>query len=242
MIIRELVVYLYSIFNLFNFQLMSDQLSPLPAIVGVFSPNNLSMLKNIKTAAEQIGNLAERFTSEAESYAEAIVKVRAEYAELEARNNANIAAFQTAKDAITKEIAEQKRIAKLDLELSVKADREAAMVKIAQEMGLVVLTPADLNDRDAKITALTAEVGAIRGKTEGIMKAQFASELKEVTASTAAQTAQLQANYNAAQSQIDFLNKQIEDLRNQLKSTMATAEAMVAAATKPVTITNAGGR
>ena len=240
MIIRELVVYLCSIFNLFNFQLMSNQLSPLPAVVGVFSPNNLSMLKNIKIAAKEIGNLAERFTSEAELYAEAIVKVRAEYAELEAQNAANIAAFQTAKDAITKEIAEQKRIAKLDLDLSVKADREAAMVKIAQEMGLVVLTPADLNDRDAKITALTAEVGAIRGKTEGIMKAQFASELKEVTASTAAQTAQLQANYNAAQGQIDFLNSQLSDLREQMTATMATAQRMVEAATKPVNITNSG--
>lgn len=219
---------------------MSDQLSPLPSLVGLFTPNNQGMISKIKDASNQLGAIADRFTTEIEAYAEAVTKARAEYAELEARNNANIAAFQTAKDAITKEIAEQKRIAKLDLDLSVKADREAAMVKIAQEMGLVVLTPADLNDRDAKITALTAEVGAIRGKTEGIMKAQFASELKEVTASTAAQTAQLQANYNAAQSQIEFLNSQLYDLREQMTATMATAQRMVEAATKPVNITNSG--
>lgn len=141
---------------------------------------------------------------------------------------------------------EQKlREAKIELEFKVRENEDAVRAELLKKAGLVATTQAELNRLSSELTVAQAAAQRTEFEAVSIAKQEITrekdAEIAELKSAHRVELAQLEANANSDKTTIALLNKQINDLQEQIKANReAEIKKAEAAANSQAVVVNTG--
>lgn len=196
------------------------------------SPKGYSLRKNLQAILKEIDGAITDFN---ELTGDKLETISTEYADTQEK----LAALKA-------ELAEKQRVAALDLELLIKANKRKAFESLGKELGLAIISEADL--RSLRNNLATAEETLDEAVETAVKKANASNAIaknaavSKVESQAAVETAQLQAQNESLTDKVMWLEGQLSKLEGMLKASQDNAVKIAEAGSKSINVTTDSGR
>lgn len=192
------------------------------------NPQTLKVIKNLNSAHKQLTDSFKILDSQVLSKLELLIE---QYTAKE-QELADL-------DIIFKE---KYRQAKLDLDLNIKEDKTLALNALAKDLGFTLIASKAYQDLQTRLQIAESdresEILAARKEEESKSNSKLGAIKRNMELEHKAASAELTAQLNVAKDQVAFLDKQLEDLRNQAATQLEKAAAIAGASATSVNIPN----
>lgn len=146
--------------------------------------------------------------------------------------------LQEKKDALEKDLKEKERIAELDLNLRIKANKKDAVEKLSKELSLVVISKEEWEDTKFKLSSTEEAIQkAVEEQKQKGIKAKEAA-CSAITSRAEVEKAKIEASNETLKEKVIWLEQRLADTNEMLRVVQDNAVKIAEAGNKSFNVTS----